>query len=212
MHLLDFITPVKILTFFSFIVVLLFSDKSKKLHLYLLLITFFGAANEIASVVLKYYDLPVCYGTNLYIIINNFLWLVILRTVSRQKEPVLIVICFFITYTIITYAELQCFDKFNPHCFLAGSLLYVCIFIYDSFFELKRENLNYFLSTNYLLIFIPLLFFIGFSLIFGFKDKSIDKTIIFGTITLYKFVSYFVNVVYYLLITTYIFKERKRIL
>ena len=92
---------------------------------------------------------------------------------------------------------------------MTGALLYVLLFLHDSFGELKKENFNYFTSNKYLLVATPVLFFIGFSFIFGFKNTDIDKIEILGLFTIYEFISYFANITYYTLINIYIYREKR---
>lgn len=55
----------------------------------------------------------------------------------------------------------------------------------------------------------PVLFFIGFSLLFGFNNKNIHKIMILNRFKLYDFISYFVNITYYSLLNVYIYREKK---
>lgn len=115
----------------------------------------------------------------------------------------------FVLFAIVNFFFFDGVHKFNSYSFVTGALLYVLLFLYDSFGELKKENFNYFTSNNYLLIATPVLFFIGFSFIFGFKNKDIDKIEILGLFTIYNFISYFANITYYTLINIYIYREKK---
>lgn len=97
----------------------------------------------------------------------------------------------------------------NFYTFIAGGLLYIALFIYESFLQLRNENFSFFLSRKYLLLSVPILFFFGFSFIFGFKSDELAERKIFGLIELFDFIAYFSNISYYTLINIYIYRERR---
>lgn len=99
--------------------------------------------------------------------------------------------------------------KINKITFVLGAFIYLAFVFFESFYQLKKENLSFFESNRFILIIAPLLFFLGFSLMFGFIKKDIRSTIIYGNTNLYKFVSYYVNLIYYAIINIYIYKERR---
>lgn len=87
--------------------------------------------------------------------------------------------------------------------------MYICLFLYYSYQQLNQENLSYFTKNEYLLLFVPVIFFFGFSFMFGFRNSEVRDAIIYSDIDLYTFIGYFVNLIYYSLANLYIYRERK---
>ena len=74
---------------------------------------------------------------------------------------------------------------------------------------LKDENIGFFKSNHFILISSPIIFFFGLSILFGFNSMKLIKTIVFGNVTLYRFIIIFVNIIYYSLLNIYIIKEKR---
>ncbi|HLA56560.1 MAG TPA: hypothetical protein VK623_10690 [Flavobacterium sp.] len=115
----------------------------------------------------------------------------------------------FLAFSIINLLMFEGFSRFNFYTFIIGALLYIVLFIQDSFYRLKHEDFAFFQSNNYLLLFAPILLFLGLSFVFGFKSHSLNSTVIFGNVKLYGFIVCFVNIVYYVLINIYVNREKK---
>jgi hypothetical protein len=60
-----------------------------------------------------------------------------------------------------------------------------------------------------LLLFCPVMFFLGLNFILAFKSTSISSTKIFWDVTLYQLINYPVNIIYYTLINVYMFTEKR---
>jgi hypothetical protein len=87
--------------------------------------------------------------------------------------------------------------------------VYVAIFIKESFFHLKSENLSFFLSNSYFLLFCPIVFMLGYSILSSFNNRIINSTIVFHGIALYDIIGYFINSIYYSLLIVYCYRESK---
>ena len=207
----SFINPVKLMVLLTFAVALLFLGNSrKKLHRLLLVVLALGAANELLSLLFRKWEIPIRLSTNIYIILNALMWFFILHEVVSQKKIVLLILSLFMGFALFNFFLLDGVDSFNAYTFVLGSLLYVVLFIVASFSELGKENLKFFLSPAYMLIFAPVLFFIGYSLIFGFRNREIDGVPILGGLEFFEFISYFVNIIFYAMLNAYIWREKKR--
>jgi hypothetical protein len=143
---------------------------------------------------------------NLSFIVHNTLWIYLLYVINKSYNFFLYLIAF---YTIFSVFNLFFIEKFNLnyYTFILGSVIYVVLFLFLSFEYLKKEILDYFVSNNYIIMFAPILFFLGFSFMFSFRELNLRKTILFYNITLYNFISNFVNIIYYSLINLYIYRE-----
>ena len=124
----------------------------------------------------------------------------------RKVKSILILLFLLFSLSNILFIERL---NLNFYTFIIGALLYVSIFIYESYKQLNRENLNYFKTNNFILLIAPILFFLGMSIVFGFRNSGIKDVIIFNKIELYTLITFTVNIIYYTLINLFIFKERK---
>lgn len=202
--------PILLLVLFTFISVLLFRDRSKKVDNLLLLILLLSCINELASKWLRHYGIPIGVLVTSYVIITNLLWLLILKQTSNNKKLISGAVTLFLLFSLVNIIFLDGLKVFNYYTFTIGAFLYLFLFIYDNFDEMKKENFDYFYSDQYLVIAAPVLFFIGFSFIFSFRSKTLDNTCIFPQLRLYDFISYLVNTVYYTMLMYYIYRSKKR--
>lgn len=170
---------------------------------------FFSVSNILLTSIFKQVDIEIYFNNNLYVFIHNLIWLVIIKNFISNKSLQTFIILIYFLINCISFFFIDVFKEFNFDAFIFGSLMYTFIFILISYLNLKSENLNFFLSNNYILLFAPILFFFGMSFMFGFRSKSITRAVIFEDINLYTFVNYFVNIIYYTLINVFIYKERK---
>ncbi len=197
---------IQILIFVTFINILFIDIKSHRVVFFLLLISLI---NEILSLYLISKNLKISTNNNIYIITHNFLWLILIYKIFNTKIYILVSAIFFVFFSVLNLFFIEGFNVFNDNILVVGSIIYCSIFIIEFYLNLKKENFNLISSNNYLLLFSPILFFIGFGFICGFKNKSLNDVIIFNNIKLYTFIIYFVNIIYYSLINIYIYRERK---
>lgn len=204
--MLQFLNPIKIIVLLTFLVGLLFLKYRNPMHQKVLGILFICFVNEFVALMLKAQGMPIDNLFNINIIIHNTLWLMIIGAFLYETKAVIVI---HIIFGLANLFFLEGFSKFNYYTFVFGALLYTTIFIYLSFKQLKKENLSFFLSNNYILLFAPVLFFLGLSFMFSFKSRELTSTYIFNEMKLYTFINYFVNIIYYFFINLYIFKEKK---
>lgn len=198
------LSPIKVLVFFTGIFGFLCLKKTAPLNFYLKLILFVCMITELCGVVLK--DC-ICSCYSVSFIFHNTLWLLILKYFYKKG---------WFTYAIGAYLAFSIFNLFfiegtknlNYNTFIAGAFMYLAFFVYLSFYQLKQENLNFFLSKDYILLLAPVLFFIGLSFLFGFGDLKLLKIVIIGNIDIYNLIQTFINSIYYALLIIYIYKER----
>ncbi len=146
-------------------------------------------------------------NTTLYVIFLYVLWCFILFK-KKTKFNNIIIFCY-ILFSIINLFYIESWKIFNFNVFIVGALIYVISFLKICYFNLSKENFAFFQSNYFMLIFSPVLFFLGMSLMFSFRNKPLLSTNVFG-IQLYTLVNYTVNIIYYALINLYIYKERKQ--
>ncbi len=184
----------------------------KKKDKILMSILTFSIIIEIAVFTLCVYGnnevaVSILYSSNA--ILHNSLWLFMMVHVLDKPYVYKMIIPFYVVFGIVNLFFFQGFSKFNHYTFILGALLYLILFINESFYLLKKENLTFFQSNDYLLLFAPIVFFLGYSLISGFNNQELSKTEVLGTMSLYDLVGYFINLIYYSIIIIYISKEKK---
>ena len=179
----------------------------KKENQYLLSIILLGVACEIVTAVFKNQPHINHGNINIYFILNSVLWFLIFYELGHNKKRVIWTI---VGYLIFSVINLEFIEKgLNFNLLIVGSLLYLILFVIESFVQLNDENLSFFQSNKYLLLFSPVMFFLGLNFILAFKSTSISSTKIFGDITLYQLINYPVNIIYYTLINVYMFAEKR---
>lgn len=193
----------------TFIIALVCLDHKKANHKYLLYILIVCSSTEIVSSILIYFHKSISTFSSVCIIIHDYLWLIFLIKNSILKKARVGVLLAFLSISIINLLYIEGLVNFNYFTFILGAFLYIVIFLYESFYQLKKENLSFFLTNSYLLFFSPILFFFGLSFAFAFQSKLLLYNSIVGKISLYDFIIYFVNIIYYTLINIYIYREKR---
>jgi len=143
----------------------------------------------------------------LYTICHNTLWLLLITRVFKVRG--IRIIAPYLLFCILNLILYEGSYDYNTYSFVIGGFIYVAIFIYQSFRSLQLEKFQFLLGLDYFLLFIPVLFFLGLSFYFGFKDSSLGDIKLIGELDLYKFVMNFVNFVYYSLLVVYVIKRGK---
>ena len=175
---------------------------------FLMLILILNVINTVISTLFVDFKISLAINSSIYVLLHHFLWLLFLNKIVSTKKLAFIPYLF-LTFGITNLLIVEGFKSFNFDTFIFGSFLYTLILLYESYVNLKNENLNYFFQNTYLLIFAPLLFFISFSLIFSFSNKTLNNTKLFYDVSLFNFVSLFSNFIYYMCINLYIYRENK---
>lgn len=208
LEFLDFVTFIRFYILLTFILAIILRDKKKYYHKMVLLIIFIGLINEFLSAFLSFQGISIKINTNIYALVNSSLWIYILFKNFKNNFYLLLII-FYLIFGVSNLIFMGNLVQFNVTNFIVGAIIYLIIFIIESYNHLKKENLNFFLCNNYILFSAPVLFFIGFSLMLSFRSKELTSCLILDDIKLYTLVGNFVNIVYYTLINIYILKERK---
>ena len=174
----------------------------------LIAILIFTFVNIAVTDVFLQYNIKIALNNNIYIIISFFLWLVNLKKKTDIQEANYLIILFVI-FSVCNLLFFEYYNKLNTKTFVFGTLVYLFLFVYICVSKLKQEKLDFFINNNFILISSPILFFVGYSLMFGFKNKIINDIILFNEIKLFDIISNFVNFTFYTLINIYVFKENK---
>ncbi|MFP9100393.1 hypothetical protein ACLI09_15185 [Flavobacterium sp. RHBU_24] len=116
---------------------------------------------------------------------------------------------FYILFAVVTnlFQSSLLYD-FNNYLMVVGAFIYLVLFITESFYELQKENFPFFSSNVFILLFSPILLFLGLGIGFGFNSSKLLDTKVFG-VDLYDFISHFTSIFYYSLINLYIYREKR---
>lgn len=191
----------------SITVLILFVKKEQNYFLVALLAL--AIINEFLTKFLITKNISYAVNTTIYLFIHNILWLLLLQRICYHRQVIKAALCGYILFGIFNFIAIEGITNFNFYTFIFGAFLYIALFIFESFYQLKQENFLFFLSNDYLLLCSPILFFFGLSFVFGFKSEQLAKTTVIGLLHLYDFIVLFVNIVYYTLIIVYIYREKK---
>lgn len=175
---------------------------------FLLLLLLMAVINTIVTTVFVNYKISLAPITNLYILVHDFLWLYMINKIVFTKKSYVMPVVFLI-YGLVNLFFAEGFAIFNSDTFIFGSFLYVLTLFYASYMHLKNENLTFFFQNTYLLFAAPVMFFISYSLVFAFSNKTLNSTILFYGISLFNLVNLFANFIYYSLINLYIYRAHK---
>ena len=203
------INPITIIVFATFVLGFLFLEKNKKINFELFLILLCSISVEVISTILLLENSNISLIYSIGFLIHNSLWISILFDVFRSQLLKKLVLVSYIVFAIINFLFLEK-KELNNMTFVIGAMLYILFFIIEIFKYLKKEKLDFFSTTEFLLILAPILFFFGFSLIFSFKNSEIRIIKIFNKIELYTLICYTINIIYYFIINLYIYKEYKQ--
>ena len=203
-----FINPISFYVFVTFFLSLFFLNLKNRLHKKLIYLLSSSLLTEIAVVIFIVYDLNFTIVYSISFILHFFFWLIIFFEINKNHKFKKIFIMFFLFFGILNLFFLEKLNL-NYLTFIFGSFTYIMIFFYEIFNNLNKEKFNLISFNSYVILTTPILFFIGFSLLFSFRDYSLMSVKIYKSIIFYDFISYSVNIIYYSLINIYIYRERK---
>lgn len=208
MNLPHYIKITQLLVIFTMIFAMLLLDWKKPQNRLLLLILWVCSLTEIVSSIFVYYRTSIGAVYSVSIILHDVLWLtLLLRNTSFSKNIRFLPFVFF-ALGCLNLLALEGSKSFNSYTFVLGSLLFIIIYLLESFKQLKSENFYFFSSSSFMLLSAPMLFYFGLSFAFSFKSKLLLHTFI-GEIILYDLLIYSVNIIYYTLINIYVYRERR---
>ncbi len=206
MNVFNLIEPTTIVIGITFAVGFLFLKKQYFPNLLLLSVLLVSLTTEIIYVFLFENESKLLLYS-ISFIFHNSLWLLLILKVLKAKRKKFFLLWVFLFFSILNlfFFEGRALNHFT---FIFGAIIYVTYFISKSISFLKKEELVIFSTNDFLLIFSPIMFFLGLSFTLGFGDK-IRFIKIFNSVDLYTFIIDIVNCIYYGLLNIYIFKQRR---
>lgn len=204
---LNFTQLIVVLTFGYF---LLYYNGKEVIQRLLLLILCLALFVEVLNLFLLVVNKEIYIGFvySLTALLFNSLWL-LLSSKILERDYIRKLLAGYILLAVINLFFYEGLKYFNHFTFIFGAMIYVAIFIKESFFHLKNENLSFFLSNGYFLLFCPIVFMLGYSILSSFNNRIINSTIVFHGIALYNIIGYFINSIYYTLLLVYCYRENK---
>jgi hypothetical protein len=202
------LNPAKIIILIAFIISLYKLDRKNYVENRIFIIILLALINEVFTSFLYFNDISIGLLTTVYITLNIILWLHLLSYVFQNKNTQYLIIGF-ITFSIVNLLLFEGTTRFNYSTFIFGSIIYLGVFLWESYQLIIKEQLDFFTSKPYLFLIAPIFNFVGLSLIFSFKTKQLTSLIVFENITLFMLISYTVNYLYYGVLMYAMFKKVK---
>lgn len=191
---------------FLSLLLLKWRSKTNKILISILLVLLI---TETLAFILVGYDISINLMYSLSFILHQWLWLLLITATNQAKKMGIAFQVSFILFSLTNLLFWEGCSSLNYYTFIFGSFAYIFLFIYNSFKQMNKEDLAYFTSNDFLLLFAPVLFFFGFSFLFAFKNSKLYSIEIIHKVELYEAISYFVNFIYYSHLVIYSFNTRK---
>lgn len=203
----DAFNPIQVVVVATFALACLRLGVKNKTHRLVLFILGISVEHEMLSSLMIYEKNVSAWPYSVNFSVFMGLWLNVALKDARvwAKWPIL---AFFGIFALCNFSLFEGPAAFNYNTFIVGSLLYLTIFITLCLYRLQAENLSFFTSGYFVLISAPVLFFIGMCAIFGFRSHELAVTKLLG-FPLYTLVNRASNLIYYLLLLLYLFKQKK---
>jgi hypothetical protein len=208
MEFSEIVNPIKIVVLVTALHAWMRLDTRRRENAYLFVILCGALATETTNSVLSYAGRPFNMVVTAFAVVHHSLWLLLLGHILRYGRSMTLIAVGFIVFALANVLFLEGTSHFNYYTFVVGAFIYLMIFLYESSAQLRRENFDFFLCGSYLLIFAPVIFLFGFSLVFGFRSRQISSAMIHG-VKVFDIVSYFSNIVYYTMLNIYIHRQKK---
>jgi len=206
--IIEFINPIMIVVFITFIIGMFILNLKKKNHIFLGIILLICTLTEVIALVLKIQNrtqyIGLVYDISIFLFLSS--WITILLNNFELFEKGKWVLLFFMLFAVFNFCYLQP-HIFNFYTYVVGALIYISLFFWKSFSYLKSQNFSFFFSTTYILLMAPLALLFGLSFMFVFVDSSVTTVVVFRNTNLYDFVCNYINAIFYAMVIVYMFKE-----
>lgn len=205
-----YIMPINIYLLATYFFALWKLNKQKTDNKLLLAVLTVMVLTEVICVVLQLRSYPkgIILLYNYTMPLHNMLWLYILYRNIHMKLLTKFLGIAYLLFVVVTHVFRASLNGFYDYLMIVGAFIYLVIFIIESFNELQRENFNFFTSNMFVLLFSPILLFLGLSIGFGFDSTELMRKRVFG-FELYHLIVHFVSVVYYSLMNVYIYNDKR---
>lgn len=202
------INPIQVLVIITFITALFkinFNKTDQRIVFFILLTSFL---TEIICVVLNLSNKNITNIYNISFIITNSLWIFLILRIFYFKNWIYILSF----YLIFCFLNLLLFEKnqLNYLTFILGSILYLIIFIVGIKKILQNEKSLHLKKNDLVIICAPIFIFIGLSLIFSLRSNSLINAVLLYDIYLYDFIVYIINILFFILVMSYLIKIDKK--
>ncbi len=202
---------IKILIFFTFIILAIFKNSKSYIHNVLFIIVLFSTINEIVAPILLYYKVKIALTSTFVAIIHHSLWILILYKIFSEKKSILISMIVYLFFSFLNMSFFEGINKFNTLTFTVGAMVYIVLLLKELLLIIKNEHFTFFKTTNFILVLSPILLLFSLSLILNFNSYNsiVLNKMLFG-IGLYTVISFFSNFIYYGFILYFIYLEKKK--
>lgn len=199
---------IKFIVLLTFLHALFRLKTKKRINRYLFYILGISVVVEIINAYLQLKGWSYDIFSTFRVVLITIFWFCILYMIFSAKRLIVATIVIFSLFALFNLLFMEGPLQFNYYTLIVGAFLYSIFFVFESFLQLKRENFYFFQSNKYILIFSPIIFFVGLSFLFLFKSNTLTSENLYGNVKLYAYVNSLVNVIFYLSLNYYILKEK----
>lgn len=200
---------IKFIVLLTFLHAIFRLKTKKRINRYLFYILGISAVVELINGYLQVKEISFAIFSTFRVVLITIFWFCILYMIFSAKRLIIATIVIFSLFALFNLLFIEGPIEFNYYTLIAGAFLYCISFVFESFLQLKRDNFYFFQSNKYILIFSPIIFFIGLSFLFLFKNTGMTSGSFYENVKLYTYVNSLVNVVFYLSLNYYILKEKR---
>ena len=199
---------IKLFVLLTFLHALLRLETKKKINKYLFYILTISVFAELVNSYLNMNHLSYGTFTTFNLVSSTILWFLILHMIFETKRLLILSIVIFSLFALYNLLFVEGVLNFNYYTLIFGAFLYILFFVFECFFQLKKDNFYFFQSNKYILILSPVIFFMGLLVLFIVKNLALSSSAFRGDIMLLPFVQVTVYLAFYLSLNYYILKER----
>ena len=183
-------------------------ERANTIHRIVFAMLFINFLTEVTTSLLIVLDYQYTKVSLLNIIVENCLFLYLLGKISAKRQVAMFLMGAYLVFAVLNFVWIQGPDQFNYYTFISGAFLYLVFFFVESFTQLEQENFPFIFSNNYLLLCAPIIYLFGGSFMFAFVSSAVTKVVVLNR-TLFSIVIDYVNIVYYILLNLYLYREPK---
>ena len=199
---------IKLFVLLTFLHALLRLETKKKINKYLFYILTISVFAELVNSYLNMNHLSYGTFTTFNLVSSIILWFLILHMIFETKRLLILSIVIFSLFALYNLLFVEGVHNFNYYTLIFGAFLYILFFVFECFFQLKKDNFYFFQSNKYILILSPVIFFMGLLVLFIVKSLALSSSAFRGDIMILPFVQVNVYLAFYLSLNYYILKER----
>jgi hypothetical protein len=182
----------------------------KNEHYFIMFLVGISLVSEIITIICLTNTLSINCVYSVSFIVHQFIWLLFLSKNLTLRYKTNFLLFIFLLFSFVNLFFWEGLYELNYYTFILGSILYGILFCIEIAKQLREDNLDYFSSTKFIILFSPIIFQLGLSMVFAYRNQQLLWTTLFSEVNLYTFIIYILNISFYFLINFYIYLEYKK--